>query len=251
MIPYVELHRLPLGPVTLGVQSTLTVAGILVAHLLFLRRARLTGLDPAIAASLSFWMIAAGMAGGRLFQLAYQPELLPQGAWTALRSSGNASFGALLGCLLGGWFYFRRRRIRGDRAWRYLDAAAWALPLGWLIVRLGCVVVHDHPGTRSTSWLAVRYPDAPRHDLAVLEVLLFAIVIVPGFALLSHRRRPGFSCTILTAVYCLFRLAVDPLRVDPQRYFGLTVDQLAFGSALAICAGIIARTSVNSRRQVG
>ena len=54
---------------------------------------------------------------------------------------------------------------------RRLDIIAYAMPIGWMIGRLGCTLAHDHRGLASTSWIAVNFPEGPRYDLGLIEFL--------------------------------------------------------------------------------
>jgi hypothetical protein len=92
---------------------------------------------------------------------------------------GAASFGGLSFGLLPGWLYLASRGSACDGKFRYLDALAYVFPKGWLIGRSGCILAHDHPGLRTTSYLGVRYPSGTRFDLAVIEDELLALTQYP------------------------------------------------------------------------
>jgi len=232
MLPYIELPPLYLGGHWLHWSILCAVTGVLVTHFLLLARARRLALDVSTAASMSFFMVVAGIFGARLFKLAYAPALWPQLNWSNfLFAGGLASFGGLAGGLIGAGLYFAARRIPPSRALDYLDALAAVFPMGWIFGRLGCAIVHDHPGLASTGWLAVAYPDMPRYDLGLLEVFFFAAVMIPLFLWLARAVRPtGFFLVTFFVVYGAFRLLLDTLHVDPPRFAGITVDQWAYGS---------------------
>lgn len=248
MLPYVEIRVLMLGPLRAPVQPLLASLGILLAHMLFLRRARQWGLDVGLAGWLSLTMVAAGIIGAFLFRWAYLPDALAGDPWIWLRTTrGAASFGGIAGGLAGAAAFLHYRGIRGRQALTYLDALASVFPMGWILGRIGCSLIHDHPGVRSESVLAVRYPEFPRWDLAVVEVLFLALFI-PPFAILGRtRRQAGVFLGSFLALYGLFRVWLDTLHVDPPRYLGFTVDQLAYG--LATFAGMsILAIGVTRRR---
>jgi len=242
MLPYFEIRSVMLGLARVPVQPFLASLGILLAHWLYLRRARQWGLDPGIAGWLSLTMVASGLAGAFLFRWAYLPAVLARDPWIWLKTtSGAASFGGIAAGLLAAAIYLRWRGIRGPQALTYLDALASVFPLGWIFGRTGCSLIHDHPGLRSDSFLAVRYPEFPRWDLAVVEVLFLAVFVIPVFAVLNRGRRPpGFFLGAFLALYGLFRLWLDTLHVDPPRYLGFTVDQLAYGVTALAGLGLLA-----------
>lgn len=242
MLPYFEIRSVVLGPLRVPVQPFLASLGILLAHWLYLRRARQWGLDPEKAGWLSLTMVVAGIAGAFLFRWVYLPAALARDPWIWLKTTqGAASFGGIAAGLLAAAVYLRCRGLRGPQAWTYLDALASVFPIGWIFGRIGCSLIHDHPGLRSGHFLAVRYPEFPRWDLAVVEVLFLAVFVIPLFSILNGvRRPPGFFLAAFLALYGLFRLWLDTLHVDPPRYLGLTVDQLAYGFTALAGLGLLA-----------
>ena len=231
MLPYLDLPPMYFGAFRLRWAILAAVIGVLVAHFLLLRRAKRLNLDVPSAGAMSFFMVVAGIAGARFFKLVYLPELWPQLTWETLVTSGGlASFGGIAGGLIGAVLYFAARRIPPLVAIDYLDALAAVFPMGWIFGRMGCAIVHDHPGLATTGFLAVAYPDMPRYDLGLTEVLFFATVMIPLFVWLARARRPrGFFLVTFFIVYGAFRLWLDTLHVDPPRYAGITVDQWAYG----------------------
>jgi phosphatidylglycerol:prolipoprotein diacylglycerol transferase len=241
LIPYVEIKAFVLGPLRIPSQTLLAAAGILAAHALFLRRARRAGLDHVTAGWLSLTMALAGLAGAFLFRWAYLPEALSRDPWIWTKTTaGASSFGGLAGGVIAAGAYFRIRGIGAGDSWRYLDVLASAFPVGMLLGRAGCSLIHDHPGVRSEHWLAVRYPGFTRFDLAVLEVLFLGAVVIPGLWLLQ-RRGPAAPLLLgaLLSGYGVFRVLLDRLHIDPPRYGWFSVDQLAYGSAAACGLAIL------------
>ncbi len=157
---------------------------------------------------------------------------------------GIASFGSLIGGLLGAWLYFRAKKLGSIERWRYLDIVGFALPFAFMIGRLGCALVHDHPGLRSDSWLAVAYPSGGRFDLGLIETL-FLFLVAGAFLILDRYRWPnGFFFALYFSIYGPFRAVLDQLHVDPPRYFGWTVDQ--YGSLFAISLALFSWYSILS-----
>lgn len=249
MLPYVEMRAVALGPLRVPVQPLLASLGILLAHGLFLRRARQWGLNTETAGWLSVTMAVTGVAAAFLFRWAYLPDALASDPWIWWKTTrGAASFGGIAGGLLGAAVYLRSRGTPGREALTYLDALASVFPMGWILGRIGCSLIHDHPGVRSESFLAVRYPEFPRWDLAVVEVLFLALLLIPLFAILGRaQRRTGFFLGSFLGLYGLFRIWLDTLHVDPPRYLGFTVDQLAYG-LVAFAGGSILAIGVTRRR---
>lgn len=81
--------------------------------------------------------------------------------WDPLRAvkfwaGGLTVYGALLGAFAAGWYYFRKV---GVSAWKGMDLAGLAVPLGMAIGRLGCVGAGCGFGkVCNISWLCIRFP---------------------------------------------------------------------------------------------
>jgi phosphatidylglycerol:prolipoprotein diacylglycerol transferase len=143
--------------------------------------------------------------------------------------AGLSSFGGFLGALIAFlWFTKRAGVSRLD----YADSVALGLTIGWIFGRTGCFTAHDHPGRHTDFWLAVRYPDGPRHDLGLYE-LLFTIVLAVFLFLYNRKLRPpGRIIGIAALAYAPVRFALDFLRATDvsrpdERYFSLTPAQWA------------------------
>ena len=222
------------GGTTVSVQILLAAIAILVTHFLLLRRARAKGLLPETAGMVSVAMVVVGLVAAYWFRGVYFADAVKHD-WRVLLGlqSGAASFGGIAGGLLGGWGYLKARRFSSHDALRYLDALAFVFPSGWIFGRLGCALLHDHPGAPSTSLLAVRFPGESRFDLAIIELVFLLFVLIPLFALLNRRKHPaGFWLGAFLSIYGAFRLWLDTLHVDPPRYGPFTVDCWAYGIAL-------------------
>jgi phosphatidylglycerol:prolipoprotein diacylglycerol transferase len=140
-----------------------------------------------------------------------------------------------MGGIAAAALFFHRRRLR---FFDYADALAIAVAVGWSIARVGCFVVHDHPGKLTSFPLAVQFPDGPRHDLGLYDALLLASI---ALVLAVCRRRGwlrGKHMGLLALLYGLGRFALDFLRATDlpyvdRRYLGLTPAQYACGALVA------------------
>jgi phosphatidylglycerol---prolipoprotein diacylglyceryl transferase len=115
----------------------------------------------------------------------------------------------------------------------------YAVPFGWFFGRVACYLVHDHPGLRTSSWLAVKYPGGARYDLGLLEAM-FLVLLCGAFWLLARAPRPpGFFFGAFFLAYGVFRVGLDQLHVDPPRYAGISVDHWAYGAATLAGAAVL------------
>jgi phosphatidylglycerol---prolipoprotein diacylglyceryl transferase len=229
VIPWIEIPTLSLGRyATLSSFGLLSALGILAAVQLTARAARGLGKDPQVVLDFAIVGVLSGVLLGHVVHLVfYHPEELSD-PWRIVRFwEGLSSMGGLLGGILAAAFYFRRRRIPFRE---YADAFALGIAPGWGIARLGCFTVHDHPGVKTDFFLAVQFPDGPRHDLGLDEaIVLFAI----GALLWAFHRRGilrGKLLALLAVLYGVARFLLDFLRARDvpyadARHLGLTFAQ--------------------------
>lgn len=244
MIPFFVFTTIPIGPLRIQVWGLFVAAGIVVATLVGRREARRRGLDPAAFVDFASWTIVSALVVARLFHaFVYEPAAYLADPLRVLRvwEGGMSSYGGFLGAAIGAWTFSRTRKL-AFRA--YADAACYAFPLGYGIGRIGCFLIHDHPGTLSHSLLAVQYPGGARLDHGLLLSLLgFAIFAL--FAFLNRRREAnkqafGRFMPLLMVSYGAVRFFLDFYRAydlpgADARYFSLTPAQ--YGSLLIVAAG--------------
>ena len=232
---------LPIIGDTLSIQpfGVLVATGVLFGAWIAGRFARRNGLDPVATGDLVTYAVVTGFVLGYFLNgLFYERETLVEvirnpsllfTTWLGLSSYGGF-FGGILGCFI--WQYRTKNPLLP-----YANAVAFGLPFGWLFGRLGCFVVHDHPGKPTDFPLAVadyRFGSPPyvaRHDLGLYEVI-YSLAIIALFVWLEsrHRRPVGFYCVLLPLVYAPVRFFLDFLRATPleggdARYAGLTPAQ--------------------------
>lgn len=243
---------LPILGDTLSIQpfGVLVATGVLLGAWIAGRFARRNGLDPAATGDLVTYAVVTGFILGYLLNgLFYERDTVREiledpslffSTWLGLSSYGGF-FGGILGCFI--WRYRTKMPLLP-----YANAVCFALPFGWFFGRMGCFVVHDHPGKVTDFVLAVadyRFgtpPYEPRHDLGLYE-LIYSALIIALFVWLEHRRRRpvGFYCALLPLLYAPVRFFLDFLRAAPLeggdvRYAGLTPAQ--WSSVLMVFIGL-------------
>jgi phosphatidylglycerol---prolipoprotein diacylglyceryl transferase len=241
MFPYINTAGWHVGSYALDPFPALVAIAIAIGYLVATRRAKLSGIGREHFTKLGLCVIGAGFLGGHLAKFVYSP-----GAWRIVVTqpsvllhmmSGQASFGAFIGGYIAALAFLWWNSVPYPDWYLYAEAGCFAVPFSWWIGRVGCYLVHDHPGIRTSSWLGVRYPGGTRYDLGLLEAL-FLIALAVVFFVLGRKPRPrGFFYVVFLLSYGLFRLLLDRLHVDPPRYGGWTVDQIASG--LMIFAGAV------------
>ena len=242
MLPYWHHPTYSLGGLTLQTWGTFVALGILVATLMTYSQMKRHGFPAQHIWGLACGIVFAAFVGARLehvflydwgyfrHHLADIPKV-----W----QGGFSSYGGFVGGAIAGILYLRRHRYN---FYRYADVLIAGFPLGWAIGRIGCFLIHDHPGTRTSFVLGVRYPDGVRHDLGLYESLnAFGLAIL--LLMLGKRlaRKPGATLTVVLLWYGPVRFFLDFLRayngpIVDMRYFGLTPAQ--YGSIVLIGIGL-------------
>ena len=232
---------LPVLGDTLSIQpfGVLVATGVLLGAWVAGRFAKRNGLDTVATGDLVTYAVVTGFITGYFLNgILYERETFMEAVrnpslflstWLGLSSYGGF-FGGILGCFIWRW----RKKMP---LLSYANAICFGLPFGWFFGRMGCFVVHDHPGKVTEFPLAVadyRFgapPYLPRHDLGFYEMIYAAAIIALFLWLESRRRRPvGFYCALLPLVYAPVRFFLDFLRAAPLeggdvRYGGLTPAQ--------------------------
>ncbi len=147
-------------------------------------------------------------------------------------------------------------------------------PVTWVLARLGCALVHDHPGrlAASGSWLALAWPTGPedglvhalgplryvygstsRYDLGLIEAFL---TIPLALALATTWRRPvrlGSYSAVVCLTYAPVRFVLDFLRATDvpeadRRYASLTFAQWFCVGMFAAGVAVVVRVLQPSLR---
>lgn len=248
MIPYFKAPDLSLFGVKLHPFGMLIAAAIYLGYHLAKRRARVDGLDAELTGRALVWMVAAAFVGGHLVEvLLYYPERVLEKPLTLLAIwTGLSSFGGFIGAALVMVIFFRRK---GESVLAHCDAIMYGLAPAWILGRLGCSIVHDHPGLRSDFFLAVAFPGGARHDLGFYEMLLTVGLTV--VLLLVRNRRPfrGFATGLILVLYAPARFGFDFLRTTDRTYLGLTPAQYMAAAALVLGVVLLARGSARRRQE--
>ena len=239
MIPFFQIDTVPLGFVTLRAWGLLVAVGIGAALWYGRREARRRHVSPEAFTDFVAVTTLLGLLGARLgYFLFYDPLPLLRDPLSFFRLwEGGLS---LIGTVVAIAIYLAWRR-RDGQLLAVAEVAALAYPLGEAIGRLGCFVIHDHPGVLSSAWLAVNYPSGPRLDLGLI-LSLAAAVTFAVFVLLNRRpHRAPFFLPLLAVLWGFARFVLDFLRAydligADVRYAGLTPAQ--YGSLVLVVVGL-------------
>jgi phosphatidylglycerol:prolipoprotein diacylglycerol transferase len=247
--PYKLLGLIPIQPF-----GVLVALALIVGYMLGRRRARLTGLDPQICADGEVWIVVVGFAVAHWVSVIfYFPERIAKNPLTLLAFwSGLSSFGGMIGGILGAYLYFGwRKRVP---VMKYMDAITFGFVPAWILGRMGCTVVFDHPGHPTDFFLGMmhHHDKIVRHNLGFYEMLVAIALTVILYALKNVRPFDGFHPAVMLLLYSPARFALDYLRETPAaggdaRYYGLTPGQYLSMAMLALGAYLIVKGILRRR----
>lgn len=255
MIPYTGFSTISLGPIPIHVWGLLVALGLVAGMLVARWFAKRQKLNIDTVSSLVIWAAIGGFIGARighvlLYDWPYYSAHLVEIFY--IWHGGFSSYGGFIGALavLGVWFLKHKKQ-----AWQYAEVLAFSFPLAWGIGRIGCFLIHDHPGVCTNFLLGMDESKGvcARHDLGLYEsiqnLLIFAIFIL---LLKRYRYLPrGMFTALLAVLYAVPRFFFDFLRVwegplADARYFGLTPAQ--YGSIVMAAVGVYLLVNQKARR---
>jgi phosphatidylglycerol:prolipoprotein diacylglycerol transferase len=245
VLPYIHIEPIEIGGLRIEVFGLLVAIGCVAGYLVSRREAKLRGLDPAVIDGCLFWALVPGFFTSRLFELAfYHPDQLFAAPWSVFYFwASMSSFGGFVGGALGVVAYFLHTR---QPVIPYCECLVVGFAVGWFFGRLGCTIVHDHPGSLTDFPLGVRFPDGSRHDLGLYEWVFTIAMLLVIFAIPRIRLPSGLLLGGVAVAYALMRFPLDFLRAIDVRYGGLTFAQYACFVLLLVGIWLIA--SARQRR---
>lgn len=228
----------------------LVLTGVLIGIYMTNQRGKQLGLRPDQTYDMVFWTLLPGFIASHVLDVIFYSNspIWPERLYELIDIRGRlSSMGGFLGAIFGliAWCKRNKKSILP-----FADSLAFGLAFGWIFGRLGCFLVHDHPGKPTTFFLGVDYPDTRRHDLGFYEVL-FALAMSLIFYInfkLNKKLRAGLYVGILATSYGIVRFFLDFLRIDtkdalaqyrdtdPRYLIGLTPAQ--FAAFLVFAAGL-------------
>lgn len=205
--------------------------GMMVSIIIIGRCSKKIGENAEQVINLAFFSIVGGLIFSRLFHVIfYEPKLYLQNPIEILKvwNGGLSSFGGLFGAVIAFFIYAKKRSVNFLRTG---DILAFAAVYGWMIGRIGCVMIHDHPGIKYNHYLAFQWIDGmPRFDMAFLEILTMIPLAILFFVKSKKNDFHGLFIVTLFIYYGIIRFILDFFRatdiIDADvRYFGLTPAQ--------------------------
>lgn len=233
MIPYIEFTQFSLGPLTIHVWGIFVALGFLLGTWACARFAKEQGLQAKIFWDALAWIIIGSLLVGRIFHVFfYEPEfyLAHPGSIFAIWEGGMSIMGGFVGALFFGVWYLYARKVD---IWKYVAVGIFGLPLGLFVGRIGCFLIHDHPGTPTHFFLGVLYPDGVvRHDHGLYLSLNGLVLFLFFLWMRKQKINPEAYPIVFLLWYGTVRFFLDFFRategaIVDERYLSLTPAQYA------------------------
>jgi phosphatidylglycerol:prolipoprotein diacylglycerol transferase len=233
IIPYTTFPTISIGPLEVRTFGLMVGIGVLVGAWVAARfvesRTDVTRDD---VYKLATKLVIAGIIGSRItWVLSHWSEIDSPVDIVAVWQGGLQFSGGFIAAVIVG-FPTVRRWSRPVRWWN-LDGYAYGLTIGMAIGRIGCISVGEHFG-RASSWLlAVRYDGGSTrepavigqtfHNTAIYEMLWLTVFFaILTWFVVRHRMVPGRLMGLFCVVYGVIRFSTDTLRVNDNRFLGMT-----------------------------
>jgi phosphatidylglycerol:prolipoprotein diacylglycerol transferase len=249
-------RALQVGPWTIKPFGVLVALGVCAGVLLAGKIARARGIPTEVMTRFQYWVLVFAFISGHVLDVVfYHPRYILMDPWILLRLwDGLSSFGGFIGAMVGVFAFKWKFKVKNILP--FVDTMASAFPVGWVFGRLGCAVVHDHPGMKSDLWFAVAFKTGGQFDLGLYEMVFAFVIAVTCLSLARKPRPPGFFVGLTMIVYAPVRFCLDFLRLEPghssiadPRYFSLTPAQ--WGAIVMGIAGFAFLWRAASSGEVG
>lgn len=192
------------------------------------------------------YLIFSIILGGRLgYVLFYNFSYYLKNPFEILKIwEGGMSFhGALIGVILGTYFFTNKRKIN---TFIMLDVIACIAPIGLFFGRIANFINSELYGIPSSVSWSVIFPlidNVPRHPSqlyeAFLEGILLFIILLTVY--LNKKNKIGMCSSLFLILYSLFRIIVEQFR-EPDAHLGYLFNLFSTGtflSFLGLIVGII------------
>ncbi|RLB13749.1 MAG: prolipoprotein diacylglyceryl transferase [Deltaproteobacteria bacterium] len=262
MIPYphIDPDIITIGPIHIRWYGLMYVAGFVSGYFLIQRqqRSRQLGLKGPMAQELVFTLAIGLIVGARLgYLLFYQ---YPDFAYylhhpieiLALWHGGMSFHGGLIGCVIAGWWFCRKRRLP---FWAVGDSVIVTAPVGLGLGRIGNFINGELFGRVTDVPWAMVFPRGgplPRHPSQLYEALTEGLIL---FILLWQLRKKQFSDGMMVVFflvfYGLFRFVLEFFR-EPDPQLGFVLGPFTMGQVLCffmIVGGVGLALALNRYQQ--
>ena len=244
MIPYPQHKPRPfsIGPVRVRWYGVMYVLGFIAAYFLIQKqeRSKQIGLVGTTAQDLIFYLAIGLIVGGRLgYILFYEyndfmPYIKNPLEIIATWHGGMSFHGGLIGCVIAGWIFSRRKGIPFPAL---ADSAIVTCPIGLGLGRLGNFINGELLGRPTDVPWAMIFPGGgpiPRHPTQLYESLAEGLLL---FAIMWYLRKKPFKDGMMVAFFLLFygiiRFIIEFFK-EPDPQLGFLLGYFTMGQILCM-----------------
>ena len=215
-----------IGDFTVTSYGVMLVVAFIGAGYMVAREFRRRGWDPSAAQDIVLAAMVGGVVGSKVYwAFAQGGAFLDDPLGTLFSRGGFTFYGGLIGGILtvAFWLYWKKYPMR-----QAVDACAIAVPVGYMLGRVGCFLVGDDYGYPTDVPWGVAFPEGspptvvPVHPTQIYEILM----TLPIFVLLLWQRGRGLPAGFLFFEFLSLagveRFIVEFFRVTPELALGLT-----------------------------
>jgi phosphatidylglycerol:prolipoprotein diacylglycerol transferase len=222
-----------LGPIPIQVWGFFVALGMVLTFLIILKRGKKLGFDVEKILDLGILMLISGFVFARLFHVFfYNLNYFIENPIDIIKiwEGGLSSFGGFFGAILVFFIFVKKDKYIKEKLLNIADLFAFSALYGWMLGRVGCVMIHDHPGRLYNSIFSYNSEKGLRLDMAVLEILGLIPLAILFFVNKNKKIPDGWYLYIMFVYYGVLRFILDFFRADDvlqadARYLGLTPAQ--------------------------
>jgi phosphatidylglycerol:prolipoprotein diacylglycerol transferase len=208
-------------------------------------------------------LVVTSFIGAHVFDIAWYRwgELIERPALLVRLFDGVSLYGAVIATAIFTTIWARARKLDlGMKA----DHVAYGALVATVIGRIGCALVHDHPGVETELPIGVDFPadrvfflrELPMHggtirlhDTGLEELVLLLPLLLVAWRLTHRQLRAGMLAAIIAIGYAMIRFPLDFLRHPAtERTVGaLTAAQWCSLAMLVLALGALYRITHTKR----
>ena len=241
-----------IGSLSVHWYGVLLAIGFLIGLWTASRRAVRDGMTSESVFDAGAWLIVGAIVGARaLYAISYwelmvRDPVFPWAPWTEvfmIQRGGLVFYGGLIGATVSCLIYIRRKKLP---LWRFADALAPSVALGYVPGRIGCLMNGCCYGRETSMPWAIQFPHdhqtfpAHVHPTQIYDALLNLGLYV-GLAWLHRNKKfDGQVFAGYLLCYAVTRSIVEVFRGDyPDRYLGGMATPAQIVSIAIFAAGAI------------
>ncbi len=259
---------LHLGPVTIHWYGVFMALAFLTGFANWIVLGRRAGRDAQFCSDLLFWVMIAGLVGGRIAYIAseFRDYAADPRQIFAIWKGGLIFYGGFIGAILAVYIFARRHHIA---FLALLDFAMTSLPLAHALGRIGCFMTGCCFGAPRQNWPGIAFPafsppwdrhielglitrqascSLPVHPVQLYETL-WNLALYPILLLVFRRRKAdGVTTGTYLLLYPLGRFLLEGLRGTERIYVGpISTAQLVSLAMMALGAMLLLTRHKNPR----